>query len=126
MQMVMVLTGLTRNEEIDRQRAEEYCRFVAHKGNIPLSPYLCFHGIFKDELAGAVEGFLVARLMNKVDEIWVFGFEQGEARNKREEAVRKRYGEKGKYFCHQEISRELLLCAMYSEELIEHLEEMEV
>lgn len=60
MQMVMVLTGLTGNEEIDRQRAEEYCRFAAHKGNIPLSPYLCFHGVFKDELAGAVEGFLAA------------------------------------------------------------------
>lgn len=126
MQMVMVLTGLTGNEEIDRQRAEEYCRFTAHKGNIPLSPYLCFHGVFKDELAGAVEGFLVARLMNKVDEIWVFGFEQGEARKKREEAVRKKYGEKGRYFCHPEIGRELLLCAMYSEELIERLEEMEV
>lgn len=126
MQMVMVLTGLTGNEEIDRQRAEEYCRFAAHKGNIPLSPYLCFHGVFKDELSGVVEGFLVARLVKKVDEIWVFGFEQGEARKKREEAVRKRYGEKGRYFCHPEIGRELLLCAMYSEELIEHLEEMEV
>lgn len=126
MQTVMVLTCLTGNEEIDRQRAEEYCRFAAHKGNIPLSPYLCFHGVFKDELAGAVEGFLAARLMNKVDEIWVFGFEQGEARKKREEAVRKRYGEKGRYFCHPEIGRELLLCAMYSEELIERLEEMEV
>lgn len=126
MKTVMVLTNVTGNEELDRQRAAEYCRFAAHKGNIPLSPYLCFHGVFKDELAGAVEGFLAARLVEKVDEVWVFGFEQGEARKKREEAVQKRYGEKGRYFCHPEIGRELLLCAMYSEELIERLEEMEV
>ena len=56
----------------------------------------------------------------------MFGFEQGEARKKREKAVQKRYGQKGRYFCHPEIGRELLLCAMYSEELIERLEEMEV
>lgn len=126
MKTVMVVTNVTGNEELDRQRAAEYCRFAAHRGKIPLSPYLAFHGIFKDELAGAVEGFLAARLVKKVDEVWVFGFEQGEARKKREEAVQKRYGEKGRYFCHPEIGRELLLCAMYSEELIERLEEMEV
>lgn len=126
MKTVMVLTNVTGNEELDRQRAAEYCRYAAHKGNIPLSPYLCFHGVFKDELAGVVEGFLAARLVKKVDEVWVFGFEQGEARKKREEAVQKRYGEKVRYFCHPEIGRELLICAMYSEELIERLEEMEV
>ena len=126
MKTVVVLTNVTGNEELDRQRAAEYCRFTAHKGNIPFSPYLCFHGVFKDELAGAVEGFLTARLVKNVDEVWVFGFEQGEARKKREEAVQKRYGEKGRYVCHPEIGKELLLCAMYSEELIERLEEMEV
>jgi len=54
------------------------------------------------------------------------GLNKGEERKKREEAVQKRYGKKGRYFCHPEIGRELLLCAMYSEELIERLEEMEV
>lgn len=46
MEMVLVLTHLTGNEELDRQRAEEYCRYAAHKGKIPVSPFLCFHGIF--------------------------------------------------------------------------------
>lgn len=126
MKTVMVLTNVTGNEELDRQRAAEYCRYAAHKGNIPLSPCLCFHGVFKDELAGVVEGFLEARLVKKVDEVWVFGFEQREALKKREEAAQKRYGEKVRYFCHPEIGRELLICAMYSEELIERLEETEV
>lgn len=126
MKTVMVLTNVTGNEELDRQRAAEYCRYAAHKGNIPLSPCLCFHGVFKDELAGVVEGFLEARLVKKVDEVWVFGFEQREARKKREEAAQKRYGEKVRYFCHPEIGRELLICAMYSEELIERPEETEV
>lgn len=126
MKTVMVLTNVTGNEQLDRQRAAEYCRYAAHKGNIPLSPCLCFHGVFKDELAGVVEGFLEARLVKKVDEVWVFGFEQREARKKREEAAQKRYGEKVRYFCHPEIGRELLICAMYSEELIERPEETEV
>ena len=97
MQTVMVLTQVTGCEEIDRQRAEDYCRYAAHKGKIPLSSYLAFHGIFKDELGGAVEGILLSRLMEKVDEIWVFGFEQGETRRKREEVIRKRYGAKARY-----------------------------
>lgn len=125
MQTVMVLTQVTGCEEIDRQRAEDYCRYAAHKGKIPLSPYLAFHGIFKDELGGAVEGILLSRLMKKVNEIWVFGFEQGEARRKREAAVRKRYGAKARYFSHPEIGRELLAYVVYSEELIERLEDME-
>lgn len=77
MKTVMVLTNVTGNEELDRQRAAEYCRFAAHKGNIPLSPYLCFHGVFKDELAGAVEGFLAERLVKNVDEVWVSGLNKG-------------------------------------------------
>ena len=78
MEMVLVLTHLTGSEELDRQRAEEYCRYAAHKGKIPVSPFLCFHGIFKDELGSAVEGILVSRLMEKADGIWVFGFERGD------------------------------------------------
>ena len=39
MEMVLVLTHLTGNEELDRQRAEEYCRYAAHKGKIPVSDY---------------------------------------------------------------------------------------
>lgn len=105
MEMVLVLTHLTGSEELDRQRAEEYCRYAAHKGKIPVSPFLCFHGIFKDELGSAVEGILVSRLM--------------------EAKVRKMYGEKAQYFSHPEIGKELLVCAMYSEELMERLEDME-
>ena len=42
-----------------------------------------------------------------------------------EAEVQKRYGEKAQYFSHPEIGKELLVCAMYSEELIERLEDME-
>ena len=93
MEMVLVLTHLTGSEELDRQRAEEYCRYAAHKGKIPVSPFLCFHGIFKDELGNAVEGILVSRLMEKADGIWVFGFERGERRRLMEAKVRKMYGD---------------------------------
>lgn len=125
MEMVLVLTHLTGSEELDRQRAEEYCRYAAHKGKIPVSPFLCFHGIFKDELGSAVEGILVSQLMEKADGIWVFGFERGERRRLMEAKVRKMYGEKAQYFSHPEIGKELLVCAMYSEELMERLEDME-
>ena len=125
MRTVMVLAYVTGCEAIDRQRAEDYCRFAAHRGNIPLSPYLAFHGIFKDELGGAAEGMLLRRLAERADEVWVFGFEQGEARKRREAAVQKRYGAKGRYFSHPEIGREMLAYAMFSEELVERLEEME-
>ncbi len=42
MEMVLVLTHLTGSEELDRQRAEEYCRYAAHKGKIPVSPFCCY------------------------------------------------------------------------------------
>lgn len=63
--------------------------------------------------------------MEKADVIWVFGFEKGERRRLMEAKVRKRNGEKAQYFSHPEIGKELLVCAMYSEELIERLEDME-
>ena len=40
MKLVMVVTKLTGNEENDRARAQEYCRYAAHKGVIPVSAYL--------------------------------------------------------------------------------------
>lgn len=42
-----------------------------------------------------------------------------------ETKVRKMYGEKAQYFSRPEIGKEMLVCAMYSEELIERLEDME-
>ena len=39
MKLVMVVTKLTGNEENDRARAQEYCRYAAHKGVIPVSAY---------------------------------------------------------------------------------------
>lgn len=40
MKLAMVVTKLTGNEENDRARAQEYCRYAAHKGVIPVSAYL--------------------------------------------------------------------------------------
>ena len=69
MKLVMVVTKLTGNEENDRARAQEYCRYAAHKGVIPVSAYLNFHGMFPDEFGGAVEHLLISRLAKQVDEI---------------------------------------------------------
>ena len=122
---MMIITKLTGNEENDRARAAEYCRYAAHKGVLPVSPYLNFHHIFTDELGGAVEHLLTSRLAKEMDEIWVFGNEQDEERQKRLEQACREYGSKAKYFHVRDIGEELLLCTMFSEELIERLEEME-
>lgn len=83
MKIAMIVTKLTGNEENDRARAAEYCRFAAHKGVLPVSPYLNFHRIFADELGGAVEHLLTSKLAKKADEIWVFGNEKDEEQRKR-------------------------------------------
>lgn len=125
MKLVMVVTKLTGNEKNDRARAQEYCRYAAHKGVIPISPYLNFHGMFPDELGSAVEHVLVSRMAKRVDEIWVFGNEMDEKKQMRMEDACREYGGRAKYFDAREIGEDLLLCTMFSEELIEKLEEME-
>ncbi|MFR5631973.1 MAG: hypothetical protein ACLUFH_03135 [Monoglobales bacterium] len=125
MKMVMVLTQQTRNEENDRQRAAEYCRFAAHKGLLPVSPYLSFHGLFQDELGGIVEHLMSRNLARKVDEIWVFGSEKDDRDSYRIQQACRGFEDKIKYFDIAEIGERMLMCAMYTEELIERLEEME-
>ncbi|MEY8354889.1 hypothetical protein AALB39_16230 [Lachnospiraceae bacterium 54-53] len=125
MKLAMIVTKLTGNEESDRARASEYCRFAAHRGMIPVSPYLNFHNIFTDEPGGAVKHLLTSRLAKQADEIWVFGNEKDEEKKKRLEEACHEYGSKAKYFDAREIGEELLLCTMFSEELIKKLEEME-
>lgn len=78
--MVLVLSQLTGNEVIDRQRAEEYCRYAVCKGKIPVSPYLCFQGIF----CGEMQDILIFRLAEKADEVWVFGPGQEEERRRKD------------------------------------------
>lgn len=119
MEMVLVLSHLTGNEVIDRQRMEEYCRYAVCKGKIPISPYLCLHGI----PCGIMQDILVSCLTEKADEIWVFSRGQGEER-KKEVETRQRYGTKVRYFSYPEIGKEMLVCAMYAEELSERLEGM--
>lgn len=125
MKLVMIVTKITGNEESDRARASEYCRFAAHKGMLPVSPYLNFHNIFTDELGGAVEHLLTSRLTKQVDEIWVFGNEKDEKKKKQLSEVCREYGNRTKYFDAEEIGEELLMCTLFSEELVEKLEEME-
>ncbi len=125
MKLVMVVTKLTGNEKNDRARAQEYCCYAAHKGVIPISPYLNFHGMFPDELGGAVEHVLASRMAKQVDEIWVFGNETVEEKQKRIKEACREYGGRAKYFDAREIGEDLLLCTMFSEELLEKLEEME-
>ena len=98
MKLALIVTKLTGNAESDRMRAAEYCRYAAHKGMIPISSYLNFHGMFEDGLGGAVEHLLVSRLAKKVDEIWVFGNEKDEEKKKRIEEACREYGNRAKYF----------------------------
>ncbi|WP_143321001.1 hypothetical protein [Clostridium sp. HBUAS56010] len=125
MKLVMVVTKITGNEENDRARALEYCRFAAHKGVLPTSSYLNFHNIFMDELGFEVEHLLTLRLAKQVDEIWVFGNEKEEEKRSLIENACLEYGSRAKYFDAREIGEELLLCTMFSEKLIERLEELE-
>lgn len=125
MKLAMVVTKLTGNEENDRARAQEYCRYAAHKGVIPVSAYLNFHGMFPNELGRAVEHLLISRLAKQMDEIWVFGNETDAEKKKRMEEACREYSGRAKYFDAREIGEDLLRCTMFSEELIEKLEEME-
>lgn len=125
MKMVMVLTRQTGNEENDRQRAAEYCRFAAHKGVLPINPFLSFHGLFQDELGGIVEHLLSRHLAEKVAEIWIFGSEKDDKDAYQMLHAYRGFEDKIKYFDIAEIGEQMLVCAMYTEELIEKLEEME-
>ena len=125
MRLALIVTKLTGNAENDRMRAAEYCRYAAHKGMIPISSYLNFHGMFEEDLGGAVAHMLVSRLAKRVDGIWVFGNEKDEEKRKRIEEACREYGSRAKYFDAAQIGEELLMCAMYTDELIERLEEME-
>ena len=123
MKVAMIVTKMTGNAGNDRMRAAEYCRYAAHKGVIPISAYLNFHGMFEDELGGAVEHLLVSRLAKQVDEIWVFGNETDEEKGRRIEKACREYGGRAKYFDARKIGEDLLLCSVFSEKLIEKLEE---
>lgn len=125
MKLAMIVTKVTGNEENDRMRAAEYCRYAAQKGMVPVSSYLCFHNVFTEEQGGAVERLLTARLAKQVDEIWVFGNEKDKEKKERIEEACREYGGKAKYIDAAKIGEELLICAMYTEELAECLEEME-
>lgn len=125
MKLAMIVTKLTGNEESDRARAAEYCRFTAHKGLLPVSPYLNFHNLFTDESGGTVEHWLTARLAEQADEIWVFGNEVENEKQKRLQEACQEYGSKARYFDAREIGEELLLCTMFPEKLAEKIKEME-
>ena len=51
--------------------------------------------------------------------------EKDEEKKKRIEEACREYWSRAKYFDVAQIGEELLMCAMYTEELIERLEEME-
>lgn len=125
MKLAMIVTKLTGNEESDRSRAAEYCRFATHRGLLPVSPYLNFHNIFPDESGGTVEHLLTARLAEQADEIWVFGNEEDDEKQKRLKEACDEYGSKAKYFDARAIGEELLLCTMFPEKMIGNLKEME-
>lgn len=125
MKLVMVITKITGNKEIDCQRAAEYCRFAAHKGVLPINPFLSFHGLFQDELGGIVEHLLSRHLAGKADEIWMFGSEKDDRDSYRILQACRGFEDKIRYFDIAEIGEQMLVCAMYTEELIEKLEEME-
>ena len=125
MKMVMVVTQQTANKENERQRAALYCRFAAHKGLLPVSPYLSFHGLFQDEFGGIVEHLLSRHLAEKADEIWMFGSEKDDKDAYQMFHVCQGFEDKIKYFDIAEIGEQMLVFAMYTEKLIEKLEEME-
>lgn len=126
MKQVMIVTKLTGNEESDRARASEYCRFAANRGVLPVSPYLNYHNLFPENQGGTVEHWMTARLAERADEIWVFGNDGEEEKQRRLKEACREYGSKAKYFDAREIGEELLLCTMFPEKLVRKLEEMEV
>lgn len=121
----MIITKITGNEENNWARVGEYCRFATHKGMLPISPFLRFHGLFQDELGGIVEHLLSRHLVEKADEIWIFGSEKEDKDAYQMLHACRGFEEKIKYFDIAEIGKQMLVCAMYTEELIERLEEME-
>lgn len=56
-------------------RAQNYCRYVIEKGNIPVCPVTMFHGVYDDRVPQEREVYRKAgkELLKLCDEIWVFG-----------------------------------------------------
>lgn len=61
------------------KKAAEYCTAVAAEGHTPVAPHLFFAGFLDDRNPeGRAEGMRMGmELMDKCDEVWVFGAEDG-------------------------------------------------
>lgn len=76
------------------QAARRYCRFAVERGCIPIAPHLLYPQFLNDE--NPVErrlGLLFGNvLMDKCDEIWIFGLELSAGmKAESEQAIRKGY-----------------------------------
>ncbi len=61
------------------KKAADYCRTVAAEGHTPVAPHLFFTGFLDDQNPdGRAEGMRMGmEFMEKCEEVWVFGAEEG-------------------------------------------------
>ena len=69
------------------KKTAEYCKEVAEKGFIPIAPHLFFTGFLDEQNPkGRADRMRMSKeLMQKCDEIWVFGAEDGISEGMKEE-----------------------------------------
>ncbi len=74
------------------KKAAEYCRKVAADGYTPIAPHLFFAGFLDDQnLEERADGIRMGmELLEKCDEVWVFGAEEGISEGMKAEIERAR------------------------------------
>ncbi len=75
MKMVYICSPLRGDIETNIQRANRYCWFAARQEVIPLAPHTIFTQFLDDNDAEEREAgiYLGLQLLDRCDEVWVFG-----------------------------------------------------
>lgn len=95
--LVYVCSKYSGDTAANAKAARHYCRFAVDAGAIPLAPHLLFPQFMSDETERELAMFMNGVLLDKCDEMWVFGSETSEGM-KAEIANAKRHRKKIKYF----------------------------
>lgn len=73
--LVYICSPLRGDIETNIQRANRYCRFAAKQETVPLAPHTIFTQFLDDDIRDEREAgiYLGMQLLQRCEELWVFG-----------------------------------------------------
>jgi hypothetical protein len=71
--VVYVASKLSGDIETNVERTKGYSRFVIEQGGVPINPILNLNGVIEEETGRELAMYLDIRILEKADELWVFG-----------------------------------------------------